>query len=223
MSFTPVGWYVFELRVDILTDPHGGGGHPPVADGDWIFWFIYYPHNTWTPGSPSGFTRIRQTSGSLGTVELWRRQWHTGDPTTWPINRSGGSGWDFLNPDQNVTTVWRNVVGTPGTLISTTHETTSPPILVDAITDVTIGNNDTALQFCATNKGTPASTGVNVGGDPGVSARWAVVPSAGAAPSASVSYTGTTPTDMFGLQVILADVPIPPPGGWSVGQIRMNH
>ena len=195
-----------------------------VADGDWVFWFVYYTNDiTVAFTDPTGWTQLRKTIGTIGTIELWRYHWSTGDPTDWALTTSGGGG--PAPAASALATVFRGVASTP-TIVSTTHETTAAPVLVDSITDAAIGANDLALAFMAVHNGTADASSdpdveavVNSGSTPGISEAWWRVGS-GFAPSRSVSVGGGSPTDTFGLQIILDDQPFG--GGWGVGQVRMG-
>lgn len=222
MTVLAIGYTIGDPAVSSL-NPFSLGGSPVVADGDWVFWFAYYPNTaTLTFAAPSGWTQLRKTIGTVGTIELWRRHWATGDPTTWTINRTGSG------TDRAFTIVFRGVLSTP-TLLSTTHETFTAPVLVDTITDAAIGDNDLAVSFSAAAPTGSPRPGVDPGGTeenlhilgsggPGMAAgMWRV--GAGSAPSRSIGVFGGSPTDMFGLQLVLDDAPV---GGWGVGQVRMG-
>lgn len=210
-------------RPAVVTGLSGGIGSA-AADGDWIFWWNFYPNTmTETWAAPSGWTLIRQTIGASNTVELWARQWHTGDPTSWTVTVTGYSSG---NPDSGVVAVYRGLTGTPS-IVSATHETSTSPAIADTVTDAGIGNNDVALGVFATHHGgftgttTPATDtgGANVGANPGVMVGGIRLTTAGSAPQIDASITGT-PTDTFGLQLILPDTPLA--AGWGVGQVRMG-
>ena len=224
MTISPVGYYASEARVYDL-NPFAGGASVPAADGDWIFWFLYYPNTeTVTFADLTGWTQIRKTIGSVGTIELWRYHWATGNPTAWVINKTGR---DFTNPEMGFVLVFRDLVATPGP-VSTTTEAFSSPILVGSITDASIGDNDLAVVFCASNNGTtlvpPAGSenSLNAGYPNETAAFWWRTGTAGSASSRSISVTGGTPTEALGLQIILPDVPLVPLGGWGVGMVRMG-
>lgn len=185
-----------------------------VADGDWLIWFTYYS-NTMTVAfaAPAGWIQLRKTVGASATIEVWMRQWHTGDPMSWTINVTGYSY--PTSADMSFLMVWRDLAGTPS-IISTTHESTSGPAVADPITDPAIGNNDIALGLFAANATNPtgggtfdsSGGGTGTGGPPGILFLWARLTTGGFAPG------GTAPvvaTEVFGLQVILPDVPIAPP------------
>jgi hypothetical protein len=218
-----------------LSDPDGGS--VDVADGDWAFWFIYYPNvMTVAFDDPTGWTQLRKTVGTKGTVELWAYHWSTGDPTTWTITATGYNtpnpeGLEWFYHDESLLVVFRDLIADP-TIISTTGETTAFPVTVPAISNAGIGNNDVTLVFAASDYHGPTSTGTTPAFDdartvsgfgpyPGILIGWRRLTTAGAAPSVSVAgeFTTPTPTDVFGLQLILPDVSL---GGWGVGQIRMG-
>jgi len=201
-----------------------GGLASTASNGDYMIWWIGYP-NTMTAAlaSTTGWTRLRKTVGTAATVELWWRIWHTGDPTSWTCNVTGFSP---SHRDNALTMVFRGLVAAP-TVVSATHETSSSPAQADAVTDSSIGNNDFALYCFATENGTfdgtttPTLASNTISGtSAGVSVGWLVTGTTGTSASLTASCTGT---DLFGLQTILPDVPTVPPGGWGVGQIRMNH
>jgi hypothetical protein len=195
-----------------------GGTDTAVADGDWIFWGTYYDNTrTIALTDPTGWTLLRKTVGTLGTIELWRYHWSTGDPTTWALTfgGSGGVRWGA--------SVVRGVIATPN-ILSATHETTSAPVLIDAITNSAIKNNDVAMLIAAVNIGTvqlPASAlnSFTSGISPNLAVSFQQLTVGGSAPSWSLSMNSGTPTELFGLQLILHTDPL---GGWGVGQVRMG-
>lgn len=217
MAVTAAGFYfTHPIDVTALT----GGTDTSVANDDWIIWLVYYA-NTRTIAftDPTGWTQLRQTVGGTGTIEVWRYHWSTGNPTSWALT-IGGSG-DFTH----ATSVVRGIISTP-TVISTTHETTSSPVLIDAITNPAIGNNDVALLLTGIDNGRVdlppfPENSFSSSTTPNVCASFQRLTAAGAAPSYSLGMIvgSPTPTELFGLQVVLPDVSR---AVWGVGMIRMG-
>lgn len=200
-----------------------------IADDDHLFFWVVYPSSmTWT--GPSGWALLRTTVGATRTVELWWRQWNTGDPTTWTMSNTG-----FNTNDQprGLVTVFRGLQADP-TVLSDTNQSTASPVTADAITDGSITNADWALGFFAArttgildpSTGTPTPDSYVILSGGGTQPRTTIAPSwretgtTGSATAISIPVTGTV-AETFGLQLILPSVPVSV-GGWAVGMVRMG-
>lgn len=228
------------VNISALQTPTG-----PVAasDDDWVFAFHMFPPNVtlWAWAAPSGWTLLDQTVDAAGTMQLWCRQWHTGDPTSWTVNYAG------ISPGY----------GTPAAIVVVVRGLIAPPTLVGAatvggyfdpgtapgISDSSITPGDIALVFMA-SKGyglfgagystPPVLSGwvaqYSIGSNYPTMSVVALHPDCGSSPTVLMSTANTdlsSPSsdvlNTFGIQIILPGVPVPcGTGGWGVGMVRMG-
>jgi hypothetical protein len=214
------------VNISSLLTPTGSVG---PSDGDWVFAFQMFPPNVtlWAWAAPAGWTLLDQTVDAAGTMQLWCRQWHTGDPTSWTVNNAGSSAGYGI--PAAIVVVVRGLIAAPTLVGVGTVSGYFSPATAPGITDSSITPGDVALVFMASKGyglfGISYSTPPTL---PGWQAQYsigshyptmsvvALHPDCRSSPTVLMSTAFTdlsSPSadvlNTFGIQVILPGIPVP--------------
>lgn len=211
-TIPPIGFTGVNTGRPINVASLSSGSSSAAGDGDWIVQWVMYPNAmTWAIDSPSGWSQLQKTVGTSITTELWVRQWHTGDPTSWSVTVTGFHANTVQ--DRSITLVFSGLASAPS-IVAAAKEVSSSPAQTNSITNGAISAADWQVALIGsypnginTASTTPASsTWTQVSGSaPGTAAAaYRTVDSAGAAVAWSAPVvSGGSITDAIGTQLIL--------------------